>query len=117
MVARLSGGRPGWALRALDDAALLDSRAADLDLLQTLVQAGRWERLEAAERLARRDDLSDLVVNLDRAEAVARAAERVSAGQAGQAVGGLATARARLLKNVNARLALEAMMLQWQRAH
>jgi len=138
MLARLAGGRPGWALRVLEDDGLLAARGADLDLLEELVQAGRWERLDAAERLAKRDDLvdllalwqvwwrdvqlaalgcRDLIVNLDRADAVTRAAGHLSAAEAARAVRGLARVRARLLRNVNARLALEAMLLQWQRAH
>jgi len=125
-------------LRVLEDDGLLAARGADLDLLEELVQAGRWERLDAAERLAKRDDLvdllalwqvwwrdvqlaalgcRDLIVNLDRADAVTRAAGHLSAAEAARAVRGLARVRARLLRNVNARLALEAMLLQWQRAH
>ena len=136
MVARLSGGRPGWALRAVADESLLAERGQDLDLLQELVRAGRASRLEGAERLAKRDDLAallalwqtwwrdvelaalrcdDLIVNLDRRQTVIEAADQVTAERAGAAVSGLSRTQAQLLKNVNTRLALEVMMLKWQR--
>jgi len=136
MLARLAGGRPGWALRAAQDGALLASRAQDLDLLEELLRWGKVDRLETAERLSKRDDLptllalwqtwwrdlslaalgcGDLVVNLDRLEAVRRNAAQITAQQANAAVGGLSRAQALLPKNVNARLALEVMLLNWQR--
>ncbi len=136
VLARLAAGRPGWALRAAQDDTLLQARARDLDSLEEILLSTRLERIEAAERLAKRDDLGDLlalwqtwwrdveltglgcddlVVNLDRKEVVTRTSSHVSTSQASQVMRGLARARARLLRNVNARLALEALLLRWPR--
>jgi DNA polymerase-3 subunit delta' len=138
LVARLSGGRPGWALRAAQDDSLLTNRAHDLDLLEELLRCGKVSRLEAAERLAKRDDLAtllalwqtwwrdlslaalgcdDLVINMDRREAVRQAATRITAPQACATVSSLSQTQARLLKNINSRLALEVMLLKWQRVN
>src|SRR5688572_13951637 len=39
LVARLAGGRPGWAIRALDEPPLLEARTQQLDLLESLVHS------------------------------------------------------------------------------
>ena len=138
LLARLSGGRPGWALRAAQDDSLLAQRTQDLDLMEGLLRRGKVGRLEAAEQLAKRDDLAtllalwqtwwrdlslialgcdDLVVNLDRRDAVRQAAAHITAQQASAAVRGLAQTQTLLLKNINSRLALEVMLLKWQRVN
>ncbi len=138
MLARVSGGRPGWALRAAQDPALLAARSQQLAGLEELLSANRLDRLDAAERLAKADDLDDLlalwqtwwrdvalialgcgdlITNLDHREPLQRAAAGLTAAGAVQVERGLARARAQLLKNVNARLALDAALLQWPRVN
>ncbi len=53
LIARLSSGRIGWALAALDDDAVLGSRTEALDLLRDVVEGGRVERLQLSDRLSR----------------------------------------------------------------
>jgi DNA polymerase-3 subunit delta' len=53
LLARLSGGRVGWALEAAHDDALPRQRQQDLDQLQELLVAGRVARLEFAARASR----------------------------------------------------------------
>ncbi len=55
-LARLSGGRVGWALRALEEGAVVAARQEAVELLGRLLRATRSERLQEAERLARRQD-------------------------------------------------------------
>ena len=54
-IARLSRGRVGWALRAIEDEDLLAERKERLDQLQTLLAADYTQRLLFAEKLARQD--------------------------------------------------------------
>ncbi len=52
LIARLSSGRIGWALAALDDESLLASRATYLDLLRDVLRGGRVDRLKIAGQLS-----------------------------------------------------------------
>lgn len=52
LIARLSGGRIGWAVQAVHDAALLDQRSAALDLLEALLRQPRRDRFAAANDLS-----------------------------------------------------------------
>lgn len=53
LLARLSGGRIGWAVAALEDSAILDRRQAELEALTSVAGAGRVDRLDIAYRLVR----------------------------------------------------------------
>src|SRR5581483_6166939 len=53
LLARISGGRPGWAVRALNAPDVLETRRAALDSLHQLVREGRAERITRAEGLAK----------------------------------------------------------------
>ncbi len=55
-LARLARGRPGWALRALADEALLDARRDRRDALLELFAGDSTARFAFAEKLAKRDD-------------------------------------------------------------
>lgn len=50
-----AGGRPGWALRALEDAELQSRRSQDLADTALLVTQGRAQRLRYSEDLGKRD--------------------------------------------------------------
>jgi DNA polymerase-3 subunit delta' len=53
LLARLSGGRLGWAVAALEDSGILERRHAEIEALCSLVGAGRVDRLDFAARLSR----------------------------------------------------------------
>jgi DNA polymerase III subunit delta' len=53
LLARISGGRLGWAVRALKEPQVLETRRDALDALTALVREGRAERISRAEALAK----------------------------------------------------------------
>ena len=53
LVARLSGGRIGWALNASGDDELLAFRRETLETLRAIVDGGRLSRIKHAERLSK----------------------------------------------------------------
>ena len=54
LLAHLSGGRPGYALRLVQDEKALEFRVHRLDEMQTLLKSSRQERFAYAEKLAAR---------------------------------------------------------------
>jgi DNA polymerase-3 subunit delta' len=137
LLARLSAGRVGWALDAVQEQAILSRRTADLDLLIELLSADRTRRLAFADQVSRDGTQSqrmletwigwwrDLlllcgrstapVVNLDRQEELERIAARCDLAQAQSALKALRALAAHLEANVNPRLALEGLLLQLPR--
>jgi DNA polymerase III subunit delta' len=136
LLAGLSGGRIGWAIRALSDPDLLAGRTEALDQLEQLVTAPRVARFAAAEPLAKdkpallawlelwqtwwRDALllaerADVpLANQDRAEGLAQAAGYLPPEAALKALQATReTIRLLNTTNVNARLALEVMLLDY----
>ncbi len=135
LLAHLSGGRPGYALRLLSDAALLEFRRQHLDTIRALLAANCRRRFFTAELLARdketlravlllwlsywRDVFLRIsgaalpVANLDYAEEIEALAARLSLGEARRLVEELENALKRLEKNVNARLLTEVLLLNW----
>jgi DNA polymerase III subunit delta' len=134
LLARLSAGRVGWAIRAAQDPAILADREKHLETLLELLRQGRAARITAAERLSKLDDLSDiirlwqawwrdvllvqngcedLVANVDSLDALRLWAARGGAGSAPAALREAETALSRLEQNVNPRLAVEVMLLGW----
>lgn len=134
LLARLSGGRLGWAVAAAQDEALLGRRREQLERLQTLLQAGRVDRLDHAEQLNRKENLiqetlqlwlgwwrdallvkvgaEEAIVNLDQATPLRKAAGRYSLKQVVETIQLLRETLVRLDQNVNQRLALEVLMLR-----
>jgi len=53
LLARLSGGRIGWAINAFMDETMLEQRDAALDLLENCLQQGRAGRFEIAQALGK----------------------------------------------------------------
>lgn len=137
LLAHLSGGRLGWAVRALSDPAALDERRQKLDDLRRLVSASRVERFAYADRLTResstdriqatldlwggfwRDTLLTAaqaaapIHNLDYAGDVRRLAGAVPLDTLHAVLAGLRRTHDLLDRNVNARLALEVLLLDW----
>lgn len=56
LLAHISGGRPGFARRLVEDATLLEKREERLNDLQTLLPTSRVEKFSYAEKLAKDKD-------------------------------------------------------------
>lgn len=137
LLARLSGGRPGWAIEAVAKPAILEERGKALDDLELTFGRSFRDRLGLAERLAAdysKDQAKvlrtlslwqlywwdvqliqrgcrDLITNPDRQDALQTLAERAPSSAVQTYVRQLGTAVQRLLQNVNPRLALEALLV------
>lgn len=142
LLAHVSGGRPGYALRLLQDKDTLEFRAKRLDDLHNLLGASRRARFAYAEKLTDRrgeakerfrDTLSvwlafwrDVLlrvagteageialVNVDRAGEIESLAGRLSLGEARRLVADSEGAIEKLEQNVNPRLLAEVLLLDW----
>ncbi len=137
LLARLSGGRLGWALETGDDPAILERRRQDLDELVELLAADRADRLDYAWKASRDQDAlrqrietwtgwwrdllllhahgEDHVRNIDRLQELRGFVDRGRSTQIRQVLIALQEAAAQLEANVNARLALEGLALSLPR--
>jgi DNA polymerase-3 subunit delta' len=133
LLAHLSGGRPGYALRLHQDPQQLEQRNVWLEKQHDLLSQNRGERFEYAETLAKDKDLlrgallvwssfwrdvllkatgsSTPITNLDRNEEVERLASLVGMHSAYQIVSALQRSLGQLDRNVNPRLLTEVLML------
>jgi DNA polymerase-3 subunit delta' len=139
-LAALAGGRQGAALAAARDPSVLERQQAAIDMLHEVLAASRLERLALARALAerwfgrpeavrdtlrawlswwrdvlrvqvgRREQLAHLSV--DERAALAGVAEQVAPVEARRAAAHLQQTLADLDTNVNARLALDLLLLQ-----
>ncbi len=140
-IARASRGRLGWALDALADPALLESRAQQLEELLAATYGTLEQRFGLASSLATRftRDRADagrvlalwldwwrdvmmanhgapnLVANVDYRRHVDAAAGSLAPHQIADAINAITEAWDRLEANVNPRLALEGLMLRLPR--
>ena len=139
-LAALAAGRPGWAIAAARDPALLEERQAGLSRALELMQADELTRLltvddwaarfgKADRRQAEADlDLltglwrdvlllragcEDLAIHADVAAAVRRLATGIDLAQAHAALAAAQACGQQVRQSVNPRLALEAMVLAW----
>lgn len=138
LIASASSGRVGWAIRALQDPGLLAQRETALDLLERLVAqplTGRFKESDglAKDRLALYPLLSlwqtwwrDLLLlaegaetpltNLDRAAHLRVLAQHCTPDEVFEALSATRTALHTLITtNVQAKLALDVMLLQYPR--
>lgn len=139
LVARLSGGRVGWALNASRDDQLLARRQETLDSLRAIVDGGRLARIKSAEQLSKsvagdkgamrnilevwltywRDVLlqsHDCPVkpfNSDRADEIRSLALRIDAESVRAALQATRRTMDALATNANLRLALDALFLDY----
>jgi DNA polymerase-3 subunit delta' len=135
LIAHVSGGRPGYALRLLEDKSLLEFRAARLDDLQKLLSGSRVDKFAYAEKLAKEKDgmrkvlqvwlsfwrdvylraakADSPLANLDRVEEIDRLAGKLSLAEARQRVSEAERAIRQMERNVNARLLAEVLLLNW----
>ncbi len=135
LLARLSGGRPGWALRAHEDAHFWTLRERALDLISTLTQdPGRWLRLQESERWSKRsaeerlnflhvlqvlyrdmfillEGRGNAVRNVDYQNQLSDLAERLGRERVHRALRSLMQTQRYLQTNVNVRLAMDVLFL------
>lgn len=139
LLARLSGGRIGWAFCAAEDDTILSQRQQDLDQWLKLLLADRVQRLDFALKASRdpkgarrqielwtgwwRDLLllcscgEGYVINADRIDELGSMAAVTNIAQALEALQALQTTATQLDANVNVRLALEGLLLGLPRWH
>ena len=135
LLAHLSAGRPGYALRLAADSKALDFRAEKLNDLTHLLAAKRRERFNYAEKLVKDKDsfrqtlliwlsywrdvllkasgAQAALTNTDRTEEIELLAYRVDLPLARRVIEGIEKAIDRLEKNVNARLLAEVLLMDW----
>jgi DNA polymerase-3 subunit delta' len=133
LLAHLSGGRPGYALRLLNEPAALAFREERLAEFGVLLKGTRRAKFTAAESLARdRDALRQTLLiwsaywrdilllaagsdapltNIDRAAELESLAETIPLSAARQAVSDIELGIERLERNVNPRLLTEVLLL------
>ena len=132
LLARLSGGRIGWALSAAADEELLSRRSALLEELLAVPMLGIAERIDRAGRLAAKEtvqpaldlwlswwrdlllvkgDCADALLNVDFVDRLQRDAAVLDLGAIERYIVAIQAARTQLDQNVNARLALEVLLL------
>jgi DNA polymerase III subunit delta' len=133
VIAALAAGRMGWAVQAVEDENLLAERKEQLDTLTQLLSANRVERFAAAQRLSEdtgklrailelwllwwRDivlaayNSLDLVVNVDMRSTIAKQAAQVGPAKSERMARAILSTMEALEQNVNARVALEVLML------
>ena len=142
LLARLSGGRLGWAVAAATDTAVLEERERRLDRILEVVDGGLEVRFGYAQELATqftrnreatrqvlgewlqwwrdvmvlKEGVPELVVNQDRREALERLVHRFQTRKIAAVVQEVLATLERLEQNANPRLALEVLMLALPRA-
>ncbi len=134
LLASVSQGLPGLAMRLQQDPALLESRAQWLRALQDLLAGSRVQRFAFAEKASKdRQELKNMLLvwlsywrdvlvsasgasvglaNTDRAAEISLLAQTIGFSQAAGALQAVERAVTQLETNVNARLALEVLLLE-----
>ncbi len=137
LIAHISGGRLGYALRLMQDSSALEFRNEKLIEAQSLTTAGRSDKFAYAEKLVKdKDALRNVLLlwlsywrdvllcaggssvplaNIDRAKEIEFLAERVSMSEVRRMVSKLENSLSQLESNVNARLLTEVILLDWPR--
>ena len=133
LIAALAAGRMGWAVQAVEDEDMLAERQAQLETVAKLPAAGKVQRFEVAQRLSAEGDKVrgilelwllwwrdmllaannslDLIVNVDMQGLIQNQAARVGAADSRRMVHAILHTMEALEQNVNARVALEVLML------
>jgi DNA polymerase-3 subunit delta' len=137
LIAHISGGRFGYALRLIENEALLEKREERLDDLQSLISASRVEKFAYADKLARdKESMRQAVliwlsywrdvmlrsaqaetplVNVDRNVEIEDLAGRLDLSIARRAVSDFENVLEKMERNVNSRLLAEVLLLDLPR--
>lgn len=139
LLAHLSGGRLGWAVRMVQASELLEERGQKLNDVQMLLAASRVARFQYAEKLARETSLDRVqatlevwqsfwrdvlltgaradapLTNLDYAPHIQQLAQKVPLEAVRATLAAMRHTSELLERNINARLALENLLLDWPR--
>jgi DNA polymerase-3 subunit delta' len=135
LIAHVSGGRPGYAIRLLNDPAALGFREERLNDAQSLTAAGRVDKFTYAEKLAKDKDTmrnvlllwlsywrdvllcaggsSSPLANIDRAKEIKSMAAHIPLHEARRVAAELDNSLSQLEANVNPRLLAEVILLDW----
>ncbi len=133
LIAALAAGRMGWAVQAVEDEDMLAERQAQLETLAKLSTAGKVQRFDVAQRLSADSDklhdilelwllwwrdmvlaannCLDLIVNVDMQGIIQNQAAKVGTAKSQRMVRAILGTMEALDQNVNARVALEVLML------
>jgi DNA polymerase-3 subunit delta' len=133
LLAHISGGRPGFARRLVDDTTLLEKREERLNDLQNLIPAPRVEKFSYAEKLAKDKDVmrqtilvwlsywrdvllrvagaETPLVNVDRNMEIEFLAGRLDLSFARKVVSDHESALEKMERNVNSRLLVEVLLM------
>lgn len=133
LIAHIAEGRPGYALRLLNDESVLENRAERLADLERMLSATRVEKFQYAEKLAKDKDgmrntlliwlsfwrdvflcvsgASVSMANLDRNEIITSLAKKLDLGEARRILNDFKQGLLRLERNVNPRLLAEVLLL------
>ncbi|MBI5824109.1 MAG: DNA polymerase III subunit delta' [Chloroflexi bacterium] len=135
LLAHISGGRPGYARRLIDDVTLLEKRDERLNDLQTLLPAPRVEKFSYADKLSKDKDAmrqaitiwlsywrdvmlrvagaETPLINVDRNMEIEFLAGRLDLSTARRVVSDLESALEKMDRNVNSRLLAEVLLMDW----
>ena len=135
LLAHISGGRPGYARRMLEDETLLEKREERLNDLQTLLPAPRVEKFSYADKLSKdketmrqailiwlsywRDVMLRVagaetpLINVDRNMEIEFLAGRLDLSTARRVVSDLENTLEKMERNVNSKLLAEILLLDW----
>jgi DNA polymerase-3 subunit delta' len=133
VLARLSGGRIGWAIEASQDDTLLRSREKYLVALEQVIRQERTERVGLAQQLSQNSqglpEILDLwqgwwrdlllaksgnlqaLVNIDREQTVMNEAQHYTLNEIQSCLRSIEHAAQQIEQNVNATLAMEVLLL------
>jgi DNA polymerase-3 subunit delta' len=133
LIAALAAGRMGWAIQAVEDEDMLTERKTLLDTLTKLPAANKVQRFEIVQQLSADSDKVrnilelwllwwrdmvltannslDLTVNVDMRELLQKQAAKIGPAESQRMVRAILQTMEMLDQNVNARIALEVLML------
>lgn len=133
LLAALAAGRMGWAVRAVEDEDLLSDRKSQLDLLLKIPTLTRVQRFQLAQQFSgdsekvhalldlwllwwrdmvlAANSCLDLTVNVDMRNQLKAQAAKIGTTEAERMIRAIIQTREALEQNVNARVALEVLML------
>ena len=133
LIAALAAGRMGWAIKAVEKEEMLEDRKTQLETLIRLPALSTAQRFDIAQRLSTDSDKLhgilelwllwwrdmllaannslDLIVNVDMSSTIQKQAAKVGPAQSQRMVRAILGTMEALDQNVNARIALEVLML------